>query len=491
MNENKNHIDHLTPELIDQYYKGQLSEKDQYAVEKLMLNSSFENEAMEGFDEYEGDLMGDLKTINSRLEERISKEKDDSVFFYIKIAASILLLALSTYLAWDIANDTDKTQIAQNELVQAPEEHPRSSEPTLKEEAITIETDAPPKIPETKSPASELKTDKKPSNQVEVTDNLDVEFNDLIADNTTADDEMVIQELEEVAGMGIGAEEESTSERMDAAKAVMAIKEEDIIDSSVMNQLNDKIASVPIEKQDVVPSNLDQLESVSESQSSRVSKSRKKSIARNDDQNIAASPKSAPSTIRGKVTSIEDGQPLLGVNVVIKGSTTGTVTDIEGNFKLDDMLSNENNILIISFIGLATEEIEIGDKSQIDIQMGNDVSQLSEVVVVGYGTSDEVDNSISTWNNSRPSIPMSEFRDYLKENTRYNSDLSIKGKVTVRFDILENGKLVNFEIRKSLNDYYDQETIRLIKEGPEWLPAEQNDNKVKSTARVTVWVEQK
>ncbi|MEQ9165781.1 MAG: TonB family protein, partial [Fulvivirga sp.] len=191
-------------------------------------------------------------------------------------------------------------------------------------------------------------------------------------------------------------------------------------------------------------------------------------------------------TISGKVTSIDDGQPLPGVNVMVKGTTIGTVTDIDGRFEIANIEASERDALVISFIGLATEEIEIGDRSQIDVQMGSDVSQLSEVVVVGYGAASETDNSINTWNNSRPSISMAEYKDYLKKNTRYDSSQNVKGKVAVKFDILENGQLTNFEIKRSLSYYYDQEAIRLIKEGPEWLPAEQNGNKVKSTARVTV-----
>lgn len=84
-------------------------------------------------------------------------------------------------------------------------------------------------------------------------------------------------------------------------------------------------------------------------------------------------------TVSGKVTSIEDGSTLPGVNVVLKGTTTGTVTDIDGNFKLS--VPSDGGTLVFSFIGLATEEIEIGARSVIDLQMSPDVQQLSEVVV--------------------------------------------------------------------------------------------------------------
>lgn len=88
-------------------------------------------------------------------------------------------------------------------------------------------------------------------------------------------------------------------------------------------------------------------------------------------------------TVSGKVTSAEDGSSLPGVNVVVKGTTTGGVTDIDGNYKIS--VPEQGGVLVFSFIGLQTLEVEIGTRSTIDVQMVSDVKQLSEVVVVGYG----------------------------------------------------------------------------------------------------------
>lgn len=88
-------------------------------------------------------------------------------------------------------------------------------------------------------------------------------------------------------------------------------------------------------------------------------------------------------TVSGKVTSVDDGSSLPGVNVVLKGTTTGTVTDIDGNFKLS--VPSEGGTLVFSFIGLATEEVSVGTRSVIDVQMSPDVKQLSEVVVTAVG----------------------------------------------------------------------------------------------------------
>jgi TonB-linked SusC/RagA family outer membrane protein len=88
--------------------------------------------------------------------------------------------------------------------------------------------------------------------------------------------------------------------------------------------------------------------------------------------------------ISGKVTSAEDGSGLPGVNVLLKGTTNGTVTDADGNFKFT--VPESGGVLTLSFIGFVGQEVAIGERSVYNIAMMADVKQLSEVVVVGYGT---------------------------------------------------------------------------------------------------------
>lgn len=87
-------------------------------------------------------------------------------------------------------------------------------------------------------------------------------------------------------------------------------------------------------------------------------------------------------TVYGRITSAEDGSPLPGVNVIIKGTTIGTVTDIDGRYSLP---ANKDDELIFSFVGLATTETKVGRKNTIDVEMAMDVTELSEVVVTGDG----------------------------------------------------------------------------------------------------------
>ncbi|UII23487.1 SusC/RagA family TonB-linked outer membrane protein [Fulvivirga ligni] len=120
-------------------------------------------------------------------------------------------------------------------------------------------------------------------------------------------------------------------------------------------------------------------------------------------------------TISGKVTSSEDGSALPGVNVVLKGTTNGTVTDIDGNYSLS--VSSSDGILTFSFIGLKTEEVEIGSKTVVDVQMADDVQQLSEVVVTGYSKESKakVAGSIATVDASTiEKVPLATFDQILQ-----------------------------------------------------------------------------
>ncbi|HZY83046.1 MAG TPA: SusC/RagA family TonB-linked outer membrane protein [Cyclobacteriaceae bacterium] len=102
-------------------------------------------------------------------------------------------------------------------------------------------------------------------------------------------------------------------------------------------------------------------------------------------------------TISGKVISVEDKTPLPGVNVLIKGSVNGTVTDAEGKYTLS--IPSGNVTLIFTFIGLKSEEVEVGDRTIIDAQLTSDVTQLHEVVVTALGEKvdrDKFASSVST-----------------------------------------------------------------------------------------------
>ncbi len=100
--------------------------------------------------------------------------------------------------------------------------------------------------------------------------------------------------------------------------------------------------------------------------------------------------------ISGKVTSSEDGQPLPGVSILLKGTNTGTVTDSEGRYAIT--VPDAGGILVFSYVGFTTQEIAVGTSNEINVSMVADIRALEQVVVVGYGTQkrEAITGAIST-----------------------------------------------------------------------------------------------
>ncbi|MDM8001983.1 MAG: TonB-dependent receptor [Bacteroidota bacterium] len=88
--------------------------------------------------------------------------------------------------------------------------------------------------------------------------------------------------------------------------------------------------------------------------------------------------------IKGVVTSADDGKPVPGVSVFVKGTTIGTMTDLTGYYSLSNVPSNST--LVFSFVGMTTQEIVVTESATVNIVMASDVELIDEVVVVGYGT---------------------------------------------------------------------------------------------------------
>ncbi|MGK7394033.1 MAG: SusC/RagA family TonB-linked outer membrane protein [Candidatus Cyclobacteriaceae bacterium M3_2C_046] len=104
--------------------------------------------------------------------------------------------------------------------------------------------------------------------------------------------------------------------------------------------------------------------------------------------NLSTGSRFQTRTITGKVTSNEDGNGLPGVNIVEKGTSNGTVTDVQGNYRIE---VSDGATLVFSSVGYVSQEVEIGNRSVIDLTMSIDVTQLQELVVVGYGTQKKSD----------------------------------------------------------------------------------------------------
>ena len=141
--------------------------------------------------------------------------------------------------------------------------------------------------------------------------------------------------------------------------------------------------------------------------------------------------------ITGTVTTAEDGTPLPGVNIRIKGTGTGTVTNLDGHYSVN--VPDENAVLEFSFVGYIPESIPVNNKSVIDVSLTPDIESLQEVVVIGYGTQERKDISGSISSISAEEIqkvPINTIDQAIQGRTPgvqvTNNDAAPGGNVSVR-----------------------------------------------------------
>ena len=89
------------------------------------------------------------------------------------------------------------------------------------------------------------------------------------------------------------------------------------------------------------------------------------------------------NTVKGTVTEQSTSIPLPGVNILIKGTSTGTATDFDGNYQIN---VNNGDVLVFSYVGYNTQEITYNGQSSLNVELTENAAQLSEVVVIGYGS---------------------------------------------------------------------------------------------------------
>lgn len=94
-------------------------------------------------------------------------------------------------------------------------------------------------------------------------------------------------------------------------------------------------------------------------------------------------------TITGKIID-ETGEPLIGVSVLVKGTNNGSITNVNGDYTIAGDI-NSKTILVITYIGMKKQEVEVGNRNRINVTMTTDSEALDEVVVIGYGTSKKSD----------------------------------------------------------------------------------------------------
>lgn len=187
-----------------------------------------------------------------------------------------------------------------------------------------------------------------------------------------------------------------------------------------------------------------------------------------------------PQIVKGRIT--DGNEPIPGANVIIKGTSIGTVADVNGEFQIP--VNDNQATLLVNFIGYGQQEVPVTGSEKLDIQLTPDAMALSEVVVVGYGETKK-DGPVFTI--AEPVGGFFEFKKYLNQQLQYPKDAlenKIEGRVTVQFFVQPDGSLTDFKVIRGIGYGCDEELIRLIKEGPHWKPSIQDDKRVREKVRI-------
>lgn len=496
MSKKHNHIDHLTPELFKAYQEGSLSADEMYAIEKFLLENPFEAEALEGLETIATDALdGHLADLNTRLEAKLSEDEETRIIFWTmtrKIAASLLVLFTAAFLFfWQ---EPDITDVTTKELTQNDDEilgASRKAAPDTLElqssdgDANTLtartESDSEHEAGEEKNEDTDLsngksgffdssKLEAKAENSptvdpiAEIADEESLEITELTLDNDFKAAVSEETQNENNKPLFDTKKEIMASPPALSAKAIAMTASDSIrteLEAKTMEKaLLGRVAGVQLNDGSKMQANF-KAKNDTETDSNRVSGF---SNATN-----RAKAKAALYSISGVVAD-NDGNPLPSVQVQIKGTSIGILTDANGAYKLSSTAVIGS--LLFRYLGYTTKEEEVKDRKVINVAMLPDVSSLGEVVVSDYNPAQSPDDEVLT--DYKPALPVygkKAFNKHVKENLIYPEAAAannIQGRVLVEFTVTADGKLEGFKILKGLGYGCDKEAIRLIKTGPVW-----------------------
>jgi TonB family protein len=443
---------------IDKYLRGELTPAQMNALEKKALDDPFLADALEGIQSLQShELSDDLNVLQSQLSKRIDK-KHISVWAVIgRIAAGLLVLAVSTYVIFLISNRSEENEKLALNKSSEPSPDVRRPAPLVADSIPTADQE----ITRTDAAAEQAQKPK-----------------DALHDQSTrpqrrADEPAVKAPTELLKPLAESKVEETV------AQESLGIAETPPLEGRTAGaQATDAPASVPLESAQKEKKEIaDDLSKREREESATDPAVRKRANSLNVARKI----------VRGKVTFAEDGTALPGVNVLVKGTNEGAVTDAQGNYEIP--VDEDKPTLLFSFIGFNSKEAEV-TSNEMNVALDTDVSELSEVVVVGYGGTSDASSLPTTppvMELATPEGGRKYFKKYLEDNMRYPEQAlenNVEGKVTIQFTVGTGGQLSDFRVIRGIGYGCDEEVIRLIKAGPKWSPTKRNDEALKDRVRV-------
>ena len=209
--------------------------------------------------------------------------------------------------------------------------------------------------------------------------------------------------------------------------------------------------------------------------------------------------------VSGTVLAADTKIPVMGASVIIRGTTNGTLTDLDGKFTLTGL--KKDDVIQVSFVGFQTRSVIVKDESPLTIMLDDAVQNLDEMVVVGYvsngvgAPSSDSDKKVVAVVDipkvketpqekvifqvveEMPEFPggMAEAMKFLAKNIKYPvaaQEAKIEGRVIVQFVIERDGSVSDVKVMRGVNSELDAEAIRVVSMMPKWIPGKQRGKAV-------------
>jgi TonB family protein len=426
---------------IERYLRGEMTPGEMHALEKEALRDPFLSDALEGANQAGADtFLFDLKELHHTVHQRTQARRPKTISLWrwsLGIAAGLILLAVSSVYIISTINRNQQPLASKEDVVpqSAPKDAPQKALPDsvastpAGESPVTVNDPA----PAAKKPASGTARARQPESE--------------LADAGSRDDN------------------QPPVERVMQAEAIES-EDQRIVEADLTE----------------VPAEIENRARIEKAEAEAASKKKAQALPSRATEGRREAAAPIAKTVQGKVISSEDGMALPGVNVLVKGTSIGTITDEVGNYQIT--LNDPKQTLVFSFIGLKDVEVKAENNKEINIQMTPNYAELSEVVVTGAAAKADHDRVLQF---AEPRGGRNAFEKYLEEKMHYPEQAlenKVEGRVTVQFTVDANGQLGEFKVLKGIGFGCDDEVIRLIKEGPAWSPSKRNDQPVKDKVKV-------
>lgn len=430
---------------IEKYLKGELSPTEMHALEKKALDDPFLADALEGAESVGPEAFhDDLEDLREQLQNRIAPAERKTVHVFwtwtTRVAAGLLLLTIATYLLNVVVTRQSVLKQEQEPIVYLEGMAGKDTLNIYLPPAYERHSGSPGAFAMAGQPNQHAYLATRVSHTAERRSNeLDVEVN-LISPES----------LDSITNAG-----SSRAPRLALAYSQQAAKKPagisvPPIDNSL--EFKDKSATAPVLRPSASPVATD---------------------------SVIAVPK-----VKGRVLFAEDGSAIPGVTITEMGTFRTTVTDSEGYFEMP-VPGNGLSTLRLAYVGMQNQEIKVAPGVDVQAQMTSDVAALSEVVITDRNVAAKKEATVM-----EPPTPdggRQAFNNYIAENLKYPDQAlenNIEGRVTVEFTVQPSGQISDFKIVKGLGYGCDEEAIRLIKQGPKWIPARQTKEAVSEQVKV-------